>query len=302
MSPRVVALGVGIFLVSTVASAQGPAEEAPRAQPAPRRPAGPAPKVAAAAAGNAQQAARVDALLAEWEKRSRSIQTLDAKFKRIDVKAGPFKGRTAFQGRALLQAPNLACLELHKIDPEDKTKKTFHERIVCTGDEVDDFVGAERIVNVYPLPKDQQQKALQEGPLPFLFDMKAKEVKARYQIVLEEEGADAYRLRIAPREDIDRDAFSVARVNLNKTTFLPDALQLVDATGKETQTYLFKDENGEIVPNKEIAASNFQRGKVPQGWKVVVNPPADQPAAAGAANANAPAPAAAGRFVRPRTR
>ena len=302
MSPRFSWIGAWALMAAgagSVAHAQAPAPKAATGVPA-RRPAQAAgvPK----AVVDPAQARKVDDLLAEWEKRSAKIQMLDATFTRTDVKGGPFKGRTDYEGRALLKAPNLACLNLSKIDPENKAKTTFFQRIICTGDEVVQLDGETKTVTVFPLPKNEQQKALQEGPLPFLFDMKAAQVKERYIIELEQEGAKAYRLQIIPRQDIDRDAFSMARIDLNKATFLPDNLQLIDPNGKESQTYKFKD----VSANKEIAVRNFQRGKPPAGWKVVMNPPPDQEAPAGARARDGAAAAAPEAAIqnsrRPKTR
>jgi len=256
------------------ARAAAPAPRAPRAAAAaaaePRRGAGPA-VVAPKPEDDPEKAEKVEKILAKWEGVSAGITQLDATFRRVDLKTGAFKGRLDFEGRALLKAPNLACLDVKKVDPEDRTKKTFHERILCTGAEVVQYDGEAHLINVYPLPKEDRQRALQEGPLPFLFNMKAAQVKKRYHIFLMDEGAAAYRLKIIPLEDIDRDAFSLAVMDLNKKTFLPDVLQLHSPNGKERQTYYFTGPGLALKPNAPIEPRNFQMEKNPK-WKVVVNP------------------------------
>ena len=243
------------WIAAGTALAQAPA-------PAPRRAAAAAPR----AEVDPEKARKVEALLAQWELKSKEITKLDATFRRVN-RDDIWKRVTEFEGRALLQSPNLACLDIKKLDPEDKTKKTFHERIICTGEEVVQYDGSTRQIIVYPLPQQERQRALQEGPLPFLFDMKSEEVKRRYEIHLLADSPKVYRLRIVPLEDVDRDAFSEAIIDLNKLTFLPDALQLHAPSGKETQTYIFTS----IAKNVAIEPKNFQRLTIP-GWKVVVNP------------------------------
>ena len=66
-----------------------------------------------------------------------------------------------------------------------------------------------------------RQRALEEGPLPFLFNMKASEAEARYLMTLVSEDKDFYVISVAPRLRVDQEAFSKAFLKLNGKTFLP---------------------------------------------------------------------------------
>ncbi len=137
-------------------------------------------------------------LLEAWEKQSKKIISLDVAFLRVDK--SPAWGEQYFQGRAMLQSPDLACLEFRKYkvgadgkplvvagkngQKVEQLESEPFERIVCTGKEVLQYTWDERKIFVFPLDKQVRQKALQQGPLPFLFNMKAVDAKKRYSMSL----------------------------------------------------------------------------------------------------------------------
>ena len=95
-----------------------------------------------------------------------------------------------------------------------------HERIICTGTEVWQYRCDTNQIFIYPLEKDVQQRALEEGPLPFLFNFKAAEAKKRYEMALVAEDAETFTIRIIPRLPIDQDSFKKAFVLLDRQLFL----------------------------------------------------------------------------------
>ena len=217
-------------------------------------------------------AQRVDAILARWERESGAVTQLDAAFRRKDTDH-IFRRITEFDGRALLKAPDLAWLDLRSRDP-NAPKLPIQERFISTGSEVVQYDGSVRQVLIYPMPKQDRPAALKNGPVLFLFRMKADDLKARFGVFLDGDSADSYRLRIVPRAAADRADFAEALVTLNKTTFLPSLLTLTSANGKQSQTFTFTA----IKVNAPIDDAYFRRA-VPAGWNVVVNPaPAPQPA------------------------
>ena len=137
-------------------------------------------------------------LLDAWEARSQKVTSIDVGFERTD-KLGKAWGDVYYQGRAMLKSPDLACLEFrkYKVDNDgkpiyklDKNGKPLRpaepelevepdERIVCTGREVLQYKWDEKVIYVWPLEKEVRQKALQQGPLPFLFNMRAADAKQR---------------------------------------------------------------------------------------------------------------------------
>jgi TIGR03009 family protein len=204
---------------------------------------------------------KMDELLGEWERRSATVKTLDAKFVREDIDAA-WKDKTTYSGRAIMKSPNLAFLDLQRVREDGKTLVPDNQ-IRCTGTEVYHYREATKQIFIYPLSEQDRQRALEEGPLPFLFNTRAEEIKRRYLLNLHSETENSYIIQIIPRETIDRDYYSQAWVQLNKRTFLPDRLRLDSPNGKDTSTYRFT----EIRSNVEVNDKNFA-GMLLKGWKV----------------------------------
>jgi TIGR03009 family protein len=223
----------------------------------------------------ARLAQRMDVLMAAWEDRSAKVKELDAEFTRQD-KSPAWQEEAEYKGRALLKSPDLAYLEFEKFESAQK-KHVHHERIICTGKEVFHYQTASRQIFIYPLSKEERSRALEEGPLPFLFNMKADKAKQRYKMNLLSENDLGAWIQILPLEKIDQESFSKVYVLLNKQKFLPDRLILWAPNGKDTQDYKFKT----IKMNSNIDVTNFE-GKIPAtGWDVVRNPAGTQPAPGG---------------------
>ena len=286
-----------ILALGASAEAQGPGARKPAAA-TPAKPGQPA----TAPVDLAAERARIEAeaqnnrielqrVLAEWEEKSKAITSLNVEFERID--RSPGWGDVYYQGRAMLQSPDLACLEFKKYKLDSKGKKLVvtkdgkptgqleaqpFERIVCTGKEVLQYSWDEKKIFVFPLDKQQRQKALQQGPLPFLFNMKAAELKQRYSMtLLKQTNPDYYLIGIAPNERIDKDSFSKAFLWLNKKTYLPHQLWLFPIGEKERQEFVFAGGSNTIVPNSTLDPKFFLANRF-EGWKVIDNPAGDAPA------------------------
>jgi TIGR03009 family protein len=235
-------------------------------------------------AENAANRAEMDRVLAEWEVRSKKVVSLDVLFDRIDISPG--WGNQYYQGRAMLQSPDLACLQFQKYKIDAAGKKILakkdgkvvpqlepepFERIVCTGSKVLQYDWNEKKIFIFPLDKDSRQKALQQGPLPFLFNLKAAEAKRRYSMTLLKQDEKDYLIGIRPNEDIDKESFEQAFLWLNKKTFLPDKLMLYTVGNKERQEFVFAGELNTIRANTALDTKYFLDNRY-AGWKVIDNP------------------------------
>jgi TIGR03009 family protein len=259
---------VGVAVATTALGQQGP--QAKDGQPA---------RVAAAGAPPAAAApdpAAMERLLQAWAQQSAKVKSLDAKFHRVDSQP-EWMVTTFYEGRALLQAPNKAWLIHKKIETgagnkplreaDGKPVSKFYEKIICNGAQVFHYKAETQQLFIYTLDKDKQKRALEEGPLPFMFDFRIDEAKKRYDMSLLGENDTHYQVLIIPKLKDDRDGFIKATVWLDKKTFLPAALRLTSPNGKDTQTYTFQ----EIRADVQINPANFV-GEFPRGWQVNRDP------------------------------
>lgn len=253
----------------------------PRAQ----QPTAPAPAAAAAPAENAAvMAARMKQLLAEWEKQSARLQTLDLKIKRTD-KAKAWDVDELYKGRAILKAPNYAFLHFDKVVNEKGREKLVpHEQIRCTGNEVWHYKFDVKQIFVFPLDREARKRALEEGPLPFLFNMKAAEAEARYTMRLLREDAKSYIIGVEPKLAIDKESFSKAYVQLDRTYLLPTRIYQIHPNGTDSRDYELFD----IKPQAKVNDGNFQ-GQEVKGWQLTRNPGGDVPQNRAAPNVRQPA-------------
>lgn len=284
------ALTSGVFFAPAV-SGQEPERGTPPAQ-APRRASAPAQDGAAKA--KPVDPAKMEWLLKQWEKQSSLLKTLDVTFLRID-NTPAWDDLEYYEGRALFKSPNKAFINFEKIkqdenkkpikDPNSKDPKktkfltTPSERIICTGEEVWQYKSDTQQIFIFPLGKEEQAKALEEGPLPFLFNMKADDARKRYQMTLMAEDQNTYGVSIKPRLEVDTESFSLAFVKLDKRFLLPVYIRMLSPDGKSQKEFKL----GPLYPNKAVNEKNFEGKPLGPPWKVVRNPAGEERPRAGIA-------------------
>lgn len=178
---------------------------------------------------------RMDAVLEAWAKRTQATKSLYVKFLRTDI-VSAWNDQSTYEGLAVLRTPNLAYLDFKLIGAEGKA--TPHERIVVTPDFVYQFDSPKQQVHIYQMAQDAQQRAMDEGPLPFLFNMNVAQARERYAMTLARESEKHFLVSIDPKAEADKEAFGRAYIWLNKSTFQPDRIMLIDPNnGKDTKSY-----------------------------------------------------------------
>jgi TIGR03009 family protein len=231
-------------------------------------------------------------LLADWEGQSKKLETLELAIYRID-KDPQWGDEEHYLGRAAFKNPQLAFLDFRKVkmqeqaDPKDKTKKTLvpskknnqpvsvpFETIVCTGQEVWQYRYDVKQIFIFPLDKDQRKRALEEGPLPFLFNMRAADAQQRYKMELKGQDAKAYLVRIEPLLQQDQDTFSIAWIYLDKEFLLPTRIFLLAPNGKMTKDFYLS----QIKPNKPVDPRLFVGVNPGNQFKIERNPGGPAPA------------------------
>jgi TIGR03009 family protein len=259
-------------------------------------PAGSAPAPAAAAAPDPR---KMEQILELWSQRSKSVKTLGVQFLREDV-VQAWAETTRFEGTAYLQSPSRAFLKFDRIGEDGKAQ--LSEQIICTGERVYHFQAETKQVSIYPLAPEDKQKAMEEGPLPFLFNMDAANARTRYAMTLMKEDAANYLISITPIQKADQESFSRAFIFLDRKGLKPTKIVLVDPSNKkDTKTFTIRD----IQENLTINAGWFnadgfvrkyvQAAKPEERWDVVMFDPQGNPTGGGTgarpAPAAAPAPA-----------
>lgn len=295
-------IGASLGLATALPAQQQPQGARPAPPPIPPQQAVPAqaqaPPQAPEVDPQAQQ--RLDAILEQWAKQSAKIEILGVDFEQVETQAIINEKKT-YEGRAYLKRPNLAVLDLKR--RKDDGTAVFERRIQSTGKAVIEWDAEARQITIFPMPEDDRERALEEGPLPFLFRMDVAAFKERYKAVLKEETDRYYRLGIYPRHPVDREAFFVAALYLDKRTLLPLKISTLAPNMKDSQDYVIK----KVMLNDQLAhvsdrtftwtaeTEQWARQQNPP-WKIVRNPPPGEAAIRQVPPA-APAPAQAGRAV-----
>jgi TIGR03009 family protein len=284
MAPsRMIVLSPLIALVAAVpARAQAPApgraaQPAARAQPAPAQPQA------------ANDPAKMKWLLNAWAGQSAKLKTLDVRIYRID-RDFRWKDEVHFEGRAVFKSPDLAYLDFSEVklapdakgqlapvkDPKNPNAwlKTRTETIICNQNAVWQYLYKGKQIFIFPLAKGQRQRALDEGPLPFLFNMKVQEAEARYEMSLEKEDEQYYVVKVLPKLQEDKESFKLALLYLEKKFLLPARIALLSPDGKSSRDFQLPLEHQK--PNAKVDDKIFQGG-VFKDWKVQRNPAADAP-------------------------
>lgn len=256
--------------VQRASSPQAPTQS-PGQSPSPSPGEAPAPAPARPPADDPE----LDAVLTRWEQTSGRIETLYATFEQTDEMK--IVGETKkYKGVAYLRRPNLVVLNLEQeTGDEGQEKFTFKSRILANGDKVIEFDGPTRQITIFPLPKDAQERAMEEGPLPFLFRMNILDFKRRYSASLArplEEGT--HRIVIRPKLAADRDAFSVAVLILDAQTLQPKSIHTQAANGQDVQNYTITALKANVDIKPELFAWDNAKAQQAQkdGWRIVENP------------------------------
>src|SRR5258708_25811247 len=102
------------------------------------------------------------------------------------------------------------------------------ERWVCTGKEIIKINEKEKTYEKLAIPPDSQGENIMDGPLPFLFGMKAEKAKVRYQLSLKKNDEDVIWLEVLPRLEKDSANWVKAIVIIQAGTFKPSAVKSLD--------------------------------------------------------------------------
>jgi TIGR03009 family protein len=241
----------------------------------------------------APDAINMDDLLRLWEGQSAKLRTLEVEIYRIDKNPAWWDEEEHYLGHAAFEAPQLAYLDFRKVklqpqaDPNDQNKKhlvpvkkngkidsTPYQTIVCTGAEVWDYHYDAKQIFIYTLDRDARKRALEEGPLPFLFNMRADDARQRYVMALHSQNEKRFLVKIKPLFQEEKERFSYAWISLDRDFLLPTRIVLIAPDGKSSQDFHLSHPKANLKVNEAFFAVR-NPGKP---WKVERNPGARGPA------------------------
>jgi TIGR03009 family protein len=231
----------------------------------------------------------MDNLLHQWEQQSAKLDTLEVNIYRTDQDRA-WGDEAQFSGHAAFKSPDLAYVDYKKVkllsqrnpNPKAKNQTVFvpaktkdgnldtvpFETIVCTGADVWHYRYDVKQVFIWPLGKDARKKALDEGPLPFLFRMRAGDAKQRYNMTLRGQDERLSLVEIKPLIKEDQDVFSTAWVYLDRKFLLPKRILLISPDKAKVQDFVLSD----IRANQPVKPQYFVGVKPGKPWTVQINP------------------------------
>jgi TIGR03009 family protein len=271
--------GLGLAFVAD-SPAQNAQKSAPKGKPAAKSGIAPVqatrdePAETGKVARPAAEPFTVEDLSPELEKILKSWEQTTSQFKKMTGEFSRFKYDKTFEvewraeGKFAYEAPDKGNYELRGLEPrkdkngqleesqkigsDGKTPYTLKadspERWVCTGKEVIKINEKEKTYEKLAIPPDSQGENIMDGPLPFLFGMKADQAKRRYRLSLNKSSSKAeIWLNVLPRWPKDSANWIKATVIIEAGTFKPRAVKLLDPTGAES-VHVFK--NVEVNPKR----------------------------------------------------
>lgn len=254
---------------------------------------------------SAAERAQLTQVLAAWETQSKSTKTLDGKFTRwhYDPTAGDPRAKihaNRADGMLKYAAPDKGLFFVESMvsfagmkDGKAQYQAVpgeFGEWWVCDGQNLIEFDRNRKECRIQELPPDMRGQRIIDGPLPFVFNLDAKEIQERYWVRLQPppQGVSGIVLVEAhPRRQQDRAQYKFVQIALDQQTMLPRAL-IMYAPNFDPKNALVYDhyEFTKLGRNKITAGfqkflGNFIPQKPPADWKIIRNnyvPPAPQSA------------------------
>ncbi len=215
----------------------------------------------------------LEKILKDWEIASANIKKLQGEHYRY-VYDYVFLVEKQSMGIFYYEAPDKGRIDLvgRKVKPGTETVKEdpntgkpvnlrvqAHrpEKWICDGKHIWMVSDIDKTVEKFPIPQKNRGTDIIDGPLPFLFGMPAEKAKRRYFLkLLKSPQASQVWLEAKPRWRQDSANYRKATVILNKETFLPVAVQLIDPTGNKETVFMFR----KLVPNKPRGIFGFGNG------------------------------------------
>lgn len=200
-------------------------------------------------------------VLREWEKKTAIIQRLRGTHQRYeydDVFAvekravgefwheAPDKGRIDFEPPKQLPTPAINTKKKTAAGQPFQVQSEEPQSWVCDGKSIIQVDHTPKTYGLAEIPLQHQGENIMDGPLPFLFGMKAEKIIHRYKLSLgsqhDKSGSDGrkkYHIVALPLMQSDARNWQRAEVILDAEYCLPSAIRLIDPAGSKETVYVF---------------------------------------------------------------
>jgi TIGR03009 family protein len=239
-------------------------------------------------------------VLKSWEAQSQSTKTLECKFKRwhYDAFAAPAGVHATYADgiikyaspdKGLFRVDNLLFfngMKDAKATYEPQPNK-FGEHWVCNGEQLFELDRTKKECRIQDLPPNLKGQQIFNSPLPFVFNLRANEIQARYWVrQVQAPKPEIVLIEAWPKLQVDRAQYKLVQVALNPS-FLPQALIMYapnfDAkNAPRLDHYEFSDvKRNSIGQGLNKFIGNFIPEKPPANWTILrdrYTPPAGLPA------------------------
>lgn len=243
-------------------------------------------------------------ILDDWGNASAQIRELRGEHRRF-VFEDVFKTEKRSVGHFYYMAPDKGRIDLEPvaIAKDDTSRKKGYkllpdraERWICDGNQIITINDEAKEYEKFPLPVEMRGQNIINGPLPFLFGLKANEAHARFELELIPTKDPTKVVIVArPRQPHDQANYSEARILLDTKANLPDGVRLVDPAGTRVTEYFFENLQPNGVGLRQAVEKMMGRDPFHpnvNGYKTVQKPAGELPPGTSppARNGLAPAP------------
>lgn len=227
-----------------------------------------------------------------WEKRTSKIKTYHCKFRRwkydpVFLPPAPGKEPQPIEyseGEIKYAVPDKAMYKDTLTKVYDVAKKSYKDlpdgghHWICDGENIIEMVPASKQMVKTELPEAMRGKALRtNGPLPFLFGAKAKEIMARYWVrtLPPREGQQEFHLEAYPKHQEDAANFQKVEIFLDGKKHLPSNMIVYNVNwspqnpAKTSYQFLDAKENPINILNLAPWRKDFFEPTLPKGWQIV---------------------------------
>ncbi|MBD3673326.1 MAG: hypothetical protein HUJ26_07345 [Planctomycetaceae bacterium] len=225
-------------------------------------------------------------VLKDWEQKTQDYKKLSGGHRRF-VYDSVFQVEKRSDGDFYYEAPDKGRIDIKQVEIPagaksqklNKQGKPYSlqsdipEKWICDGKQIAQANDERKEYMIHNIPPQDQGINIMDGPLPFLFGLPAEKAVERYDFtLLPQTNERSVWLKVLPRRKQDAVNWKEAEVILDRKTYLPIAVKLVNPAGTTETVYSFRD----LKINEHAIISNiFGRGnpfdikRVLRGYKEI---------------------------------